>query len=173
MNRLKFAYYEILSNMIKSQKDTSIKRILLFINDYQYKNKKNIFIAFKQYCEKTKKYKNFILLSECINFMIKTRLTYSLYQIKTCSKRNIYYITRIIEILHKKNFLLQLGIFNHMKKYDKLIISRRNSLNTKRKSNKVITLPTIFLDGDPGGGNKIKRCSIYTTPRSRSSIFFQ
>lgn len=85
-----------------------------------------------------------------ISFLMKIRKAFGFFRIKSFSTNKATYSRKIVQILDKHYLLRASFSFVYIKKFANAKPTRRIYTQTRRQSPKLITLPTIFLRGDPG-----------------------
>ena len=157
------------------QRHQALKALLVIFKCIQSRFKIEAYKIIKNQSILMKKVKDFNILYERIHFIIKIKLTFAFYQVKSFSGRNEIIISRFMQLLNKKHLVTTRFAYNCIKLYVKEYTKRNRSINleNKRIPPKLITLPTIFLSGDPGGGISRKEYYKNLTSKSRSSFIFQ
>lgn len=152
--QIKFAkIFKIIQNhKLSSRKHSAFTKILLFINDIQYRFKQESYKLIKSVAKQKKSIETIALFVNCVDLTVKTRLTFSFYQVKYFKGKKNAKFERFFEIVSKKCMLQILLSFGCLRRYWKMPGIRNTSEVFNRPLSKLITLPTIFLSGDPGGG---------------------
>ena len=146
---LKYSFEVILNYYFVKCK--SIKRISAFVVNFVYRLKEKSFLSIKKYSESwifKQKFSDFLFWA---SFIQKKTLGVCFDKIKEFSKQKSLSLFRTAQILKKHSNLQLVYSFVCMKKFANSIKIHRVTKSYKHTQPRLITLPTIFLEGDPGG----------------------
>ena len=120
-----------------------------------------------------KKVKNCKIMSERMHLLGKIKLTFAFYHVKSYAKKKGLIINRFLQCLQKKQLLAIRFAYQcinvYCRKYKNIEWAK---LENKNNTPRIITLPTIFLHGDPESGISRKDYYRNLTSKTRLSFIF-
>jgi hypothetical protein len=154
---LSFSFKTLSKPLYTKKKAPGINKFFSFSEFKLRSLKKESFLIIKNYSKYFYKDKKISFFVHQLYFLIKIRLTYGFYQIKCCSEGKMYWINSIIQFFFKKyKSSMSFGLESIKKRAKDSKYWKKTERKTRKPSNKLILLPTIFLKGDPGDTMEIK-----------------